>query len=281
MAILSGVAAAVSIGSTIFGAATQSDAARKSGNLADAQARQVAQQMELAKDAYETMTKPQFEKASNLLWGYAAVWSRSVVEKVVKCGAATCTYTRDNGTYNRIAASTSNIVNRARRTSLRGLNRSQVGAAYDNDFRLSALQASLMVKAVGVAEAFESEKEFKWTSFYWQRSAASAQLAQNTFASAANLMVGAASNLQSGINGLTSVEGLGIQAAGLRLQGLDRQSDFAGGLGSLGGFLGAKSGGLADILSKITGGTGSTGGIAGADYSDTPNIGDGGFLDSQ
>lgn len=250
----------ISAGAAIYGAASQGDAARKSGNLADAQARQVAQQMELAKDAYETMTKPQFEKASNLLWGYASVWTRSVVEKVIKCGTATCAYVRDDGIYNRIAASTSNIVNKARRSSLRGLNRSQVGAAYDNDFRLSALQSSLMVKAIGVAEAFESEKEFKWTTFYWQRAAACAALAQNTFASAANLMVGAASNLQSGINGLSNIEGLGIQAAGLRMQGLDRQSEFAGGFGSIAGFLGAKGGSILDQLSKLTGGSGSTAG---------------------
>jgi len=283
MAILAAVASVVSIGATIYGAASQADSARKSAGLADAQAKQIEQQMVLALDAYNTMTKPQFDKASNLLWGYSAIWSRAVIEKVVKCGMATCTYTRDDSIYNRIAASTSNVVNRARRSNLRGLSRSQVGAAYDNDFRLDALQASLMIKAVGVAETFESEKEFKWTSFYWQRTAASGQFAQNAFAASANLLVGAGSNLQSGLNGLSSLQGIGLQGAELRMKGQDRQSDFAGGFGAIGGQLAGmakamfgslpSTSGVGETINGDTGAIGST-----TDFSN-PNLPNPGGID--
>jgi len=218
----------------LVGAYKQYQMYAQMGDLAQSQQKMIDQQKTLMLDSYNTMTKPQFTKASAYLWGYGNTWGKAIVEKVAACGTAYCEYREDGGVYNRVAVQTAAIVNKAKRTGLRTTRVGQVGVCCDNDFRFAALQAGLMVKAIGVAEQFEAQKKFQWTQFYWQRNVSAAQIAQNTISTGANLLVGAGTGIQNALNGMTALAGQSGQTARLGMDALDASADFFSGMGSFG-----------------------------------------------
>ncbi len=219
----------------LVGAYKQYQMYAQMGDLAQAQQKMIDQQKTLTLDAYNTMTKPQFTKASAYLWGYGNTWGKAIVEKVAACGTAYCEYREDGGVYNRVAVQTAAVVNKAKRTGLRTTRIGQVGVCCDNDFRFAALQAGLMVKAIGIAEQFEAQKKFQWTQFYWQRNVSAAQIAQNTISTGANLLVGAGTGIQNALNGMTALAGQAGQTAELGMKSLDKSAGFFGGMAALGG----------------------------------------------
>ena len=219
----------------LVGAYKQYQMYAQMGDLAEQQKKMIEQQMKLSLDAYNTMTKAQFNKASAYLWGYANTWGKGVIERVVACGTASCEYETDGSVYNRVAVQTAGIVNKAKRFGLRTVKVGQVGVCCDNDFRYAALQAGLMVKAIGVAEQFEAQKKFQWTQFYWQRQMSSAQLAQNAISTGANLLVGAGSSVNSALNGMTAIVGQSGQTAELGMKAASNMGGFFGSIAGLGG----------------------------------------------
>ena len=256
-----------------YSAYSASNAADKQSNIASNQAEVAAGQLALSREIFDTITRPQFNRASQYLWGYGTVWGTNIIEQVVRCGLSVCDYTINVDVPNRVIATTAAAVNAARRNGLRSVRKGQVGACFDNDFRFAALQAALTVKAVGIAEQFESNKALQWGQFYWARNLNAAQMAHNVIATGANLLVGAGTGIQQALNGMTGITGSTFDAARLSTQAAGNQQSVTSGLGSLAGLLlggkqGSTSGDRSGLIGSLFGGT--SGGGSSGDTGTTP-----------
>jgi hypothetical protein len=232
------------------------------GDLAASQQKLVDSQRARYEKQMDSIYLPNLKQARENLWSYGLPYAKSITEAVVACATKACEYARRKTNTTLAAGRVATIMNAARRTARRSMNPRATGVCCDNESRLAAMQAALVVSESIVNDRYEDALELQWNQFYMNRMNLGAQLAQRMGELSSNMAVAAATQLSSVMGGLSqalSVGQQGIQQQGAALQGMGQ---VFGGLGSIGGILAGNSMGAA-AGSQLFGGIGRTAPSAG------------------
>jgi hypothetical protein len=223
------------------GAYKQYDMYEKQGKLFESQRDSIKKTTAIAESNYYDLFKPQFEWARNFMQNKVDPFAWGVLTGVVDCLNSICEYVKDTAIEIRAKSKVPAIIAKRQALSRRTMKSSQSGVCCDDNYRYTELAANLMVQAISVAERYEDDKKLKWDDFYLRRKSAAATIAGNMYATASNMLNGAASNIGNATNSIQSGANSGLNAVNGMAQSLGNQADFWGGAFNIGvGMLGSQ-----------------------------------------
>ena len=220
-----------------LGAYKQYDMYEKQGKLYESQRDSIKKTTAIAESNYYDLFKPQFEWARNFMQNKVDPFAWGVLTDVVACLNSICEYVKDTAIEIRAKSKVPAIIAKRQALSRRTMKSSQSGVCCDDNYRYTELAANLMVQAISVAERYEDDKKLKWDDFYLRRKSDAATIAQGMYATASNMLNGAASNVGNATNSIQSGANSGLNAVNGMAQSLGNQADFWGGLSTVGGSL--------------------------------------------
>jgi|GEM_PF-5132520 len=220
-----------------IGAAKQYQMYSKMGDLAGAQQKLIESQRVRYEKLMDAIYLPNMKQARENLWSYGMPYAKQITDLVVSCATQACTYVRKKSNTSAGIGRIATVMSAARRTARRSANPRAMGICCDNEARLAAVQAALVVGESLIADRYEDAQELAWNQFYANRMNQGAVLAQRMGELSNFIAQGAAGQMSSAMSGLSGVLQVGQQGLAAQSAALTGQGGVLGGLGSLGGLV--------------------------------------------